>query len=220
MKDKETIRFSWRQYQCLKAAAVLMAVLAAGALFACWTVQRTDREMRANLLEQTRMIAQAINIESIQSLSGTERDLNNPDYTRIKEQLSAVRLGNPQCRFLYLMGRKCDGTVFFFVDSERAGSKDYSPPGQVYDEIMEDYRRVFDTKAEAVVGPATDRWGTWISGLVPISYQQNEPVLAVLGMDIDACTWKRNVATKVVLPVGLVLVMLLCVFAACCCPPR
>ncbi len=198
----------------LKAMALLLVLIAAASLFANWTIQRTDLEMRAALLQQTRAVAQAINIAHIMKLSGTEADLNSEDYIRIKEQISAVRLANPQCRFIYLMGRQVDGSVFFFVDSERPISKDYSPPGQVYKEVSEDYRRVFDTKTEVVVGPNTDRWGTWISGLVPISYTQSDPVLAVMGIDIDANAWKRNLAAKSVLPVGLVIVMLLGVFAA------
>ena len=215
-KKQETMRKSKQFDQHLKEAALLLVLIAAGALFAGWTVQRTDREMRAELLQQTRMVAQAIGVERIQALSGTEADLHSDDYVRIKEQLSAIRLGNPKCRFIYLMGRKYDGTVFFFVDSEQVGSKDYSPPGQVYKEVTEDYRRVFDTKAEDIVGPATDRWGTWISGLVPISCHQSDPVLAVLGLDIDARAWKRNLAARAILPVGLMLVMLFGVFFACC----
>lgn len=153
-----------------------------------WTVARADREMRADLLHQTRLLAQSLNVEPVQALTGTEADMKNPEYLRLKEQLATVRSANPQYRFIYLMGRKfgrpaataeqAGGAVFFFVDSEPAGSKDYSPPGRVYEEVPENYRRVFDTRAEAVEGPVSERRGTWVSTLVPI----NDPQTAIHGL--------------------------------------
>ena len=195
-------------------AALLLALLACGVLFAWWATVRADRNLRASLRQQTRMIAGAVNLERIQSLTGTAADLAAPDYERLKVQLAAVRAADPQCRFLYLLGRQADGTLFFFVDSEPATSKDYSPPGQVYAEAPASYRRVFDTKTAAVAGPDTDRWGTWVTALVPLPHPQTGAVLAVLGMDIDARNWRWQVATQAALPVGLMLVLLLAAAAA------
>ena len=152
----------------MTAVGLILAILPAGVLFAWWITARADCEKRADLLQQTRLVAQAVNIESIQSLSGTPADLDSPQYQLLKEQLSAVRSANPQCRFVYLLGRKADGTLFFFVDSEKAESKDYSPPGQVYSEAPEGCYRVFAGRTEFVEGPYTDRWGKWVSALIPI----------------------------------------------------
>jgi hypothetical protein len=166
--------------------SLLGAILIAGALFAWWMTARADRTMRADLLRETFLVAQALDVESIKTLSGTEADLDSPHYRRLKEQLAAVRSADPQCRFVYLMGRTVDGAVFFFVDSEPADSKDYSPPGQIYEEVSEGYRRVFDTRAATVEGPVSDRWGTWISALVPLTDPATGAVVAAMGMDIDA----------------------------------
>jgi hypothetical protein len=136
-------------------------------------------------------------------------DLDNPNYLYLKKQLIAVRSANAQCRFLYLMGRTIKGKVYFIADSEPADSKDYSLPGQVYEEVSEGYRRVFDTKTEAVEGPVSDRWGTWISALIPLIDPQNGSVVAVLGMDIDARTWKWDRAAQMALPVGLVVLLII-----------
>jgi PAS domain S-box-containing protein len=194
-------------------ALPLFAFLAAVAFFACLVVGGADRKMRADLLQQTRLVAQAVEIKRVLALSATETDLDNPHYLQLKEKLAAVRSANPQCRFVYLMGRRADGTVFFFVDSEPASSKDYSPPGQVYDEVPAGFRRVFDTRTTTVEGPVTDRWGTWVSALVPLIDLQNGAVVAVLAMDIDARDWKWGVAADAALPVGLMLVLLIGVAA-------
>ena len=146
----------------------VVALLLAGGLLTLWTVFRADHAMRAELLQQTQMVAQGLDRERVQDLTGTEADLANPSYLRIKDQLAAVRSSNPLCRFIYLLGRKSDGEIFFFVDSEPTSSKDCSPAGQTYDEVTNECRRAFSSHSGEVEGPYTDRWGTWISGFVPI----------------------------------------------------
>jgi hypothetical protein len=198
-------------------AGAFATALIAGGFLAWWTVARVDRELRANLLQQTRLVAQAVNLDRVQALSGTKADLDSPHYRRLKDQLAAVRSATLQCRFIYLMGRRTDGAVIFFVDSEPVGSKDCSAPGQVYAEVTEGARRVFDVKTSIVEGPATDRWGVWVSALVPLTDPHTGAVVAVLGMDIDARTWNWDVASRAAPPVGLMLVLLIsaaAVFAA------
>lgn len=199
----------------LRLLALLLAILITGTLFTWWTVFQTDRGMRRSLLQQTQLVGQSISIEDhLKALSGTEADLDNLHYLRLKEQLTAVRSSDPLCRFVYLMGRKADGTIFFFVDSEPAGSKDYSPPGQIYEEVSAGFRRVFDTKTAAVVGPIPDRWGVWVTALDPMTDPGTGKLVAVLAMDIDAHVWKWDLAARTVLPAGLMLVLFIGVAAA------
>jgi len=195
-------------------AILLLAIFAAGALFVWWMSAQADREMRAELLRQAHLVAQPVNVQRVMSLLGTEADMDSPGYRRIKEQLAAFRSANSQYRFLYIMGRRSDGAVFFFVDSEPAGSKDYSPPGQVYEEIPEGYRRVFDSRSATVEGPVKDRWGVWVSALVPLTDPRTGAVVAVLGMDIDAHEWKWDVAVRAALPVGLMFLLLIGIASA------
>ncbi|MEA3417231.1 MAG: hypothetical protein U9R02_13980, partial [Thermodesulfobacteriota bacterium] len=193
---------------------LLAAILVAGALCAWWLAARADHQMREDLLDRTRLVAKAVNIERVQALSGTEADLESPDYLRLKEQFAAVRVAEPKCRFVYLTGQKPDGTVYFFADSEPVWSKDESPAGQVYEEVSAEYLRAFETSTELVEGPVEDRWGTWISALVPLTNPQTGELIAILGMDIDATNWKWDVAANAALPVGLVLLIMIGVVAA------
>ena len=187
----------------------LVALLLAGAAALGGLVVRADRNLREEMLGQARLLAGAVNLSHIRALTGTEADQESVDYLRLKEQLAAARSANAKCRFLYLIGRRPEGTVFFFADSEPAGSADESPAGQVYAEIPEGYRRVFDTRRNAVEGPATDRWGTWVTALIPLTDPGTGDLLAVLGMDMDAREWKREVAAQVALPTGLLLMLLI-----------
>ena len=59
------------------------------------------------------------------------------------------------------------------------------------------YIRVFDTRTAATDGPVADRWGTWVSALVPLTDPDTGQPLAVLGMDIDGSRWAWDVAAGV-----------------------
>ena len=190
---------------------LLGTILVAGLICLWWLTERTDREMRADLLATTRLLAEAVNIERVKGLSGTTDDLARPEYQRLKKQLAAVRAANPQYRFVYLMGRTPDGEVFFYVDSEPAGSEDESPAGQVYEEVTPDELRIFDTRSPLATGPFTNRWGTWITAQVPLSDPKTDQLIAVLGVDIDAHNWKWTVAVQAALPTTLAMLALLAI---------
>jgi PAS domain S-box-containing protein len=112
------------------------------------------------------------------------------------------------------MGQRPDSAVFFYVDSESPGSADYSPPGQVYSEASATLLNTFSSGKETTEGPMTDRRGTWVSGLVPITDTTTGKVVAVLGTDIDARDWNIQIikASAPAVIAMLVLVFLLLVF--------
>jgi PAS domain S-box-containing protein len=165
--------------------------------------------MRTQLLTEAGMVAQAVNTARVMTLSGAETDLASADYQRLKEQLTLIRSVNPSCRFIYLMGQRPDKSIYIFVDSEPSESKDYSPPGQTYDEISDGSLRVFTTRQSATVGPETGRWGVWVSALVPLLDPRTRMLIAVLGMDVDARAWNRGIAEHCVAPVSVTALILI-----------
>ncbi|MBN1424070.1 PAS domain S-box protein [Candidatus Fermentibacteria bacterium] len=184
-------------------ALILIIGLALSTAAVFLVTRRADRELRLALVRQARLAAYALSFERLAALTGTDDDLTSPDYLRIKAQLAGMRIADPRCRFLYLMGRRADGSVFFLVDSEPFGSADESPPGQTYDEASPQLHRVFTTMRETVVGPFSDRWGTWISAFVPLARDNGNVV--VFGMDIAASGWRGMVAASAAVPALLAL---------------
>jgi signal transduction histidine kinase len=194
-------------------ALVAAAALAAVSVFAWWTAKRADLQMRGELLQQAMLVAVSIDTEYVATLSGTKADTDAPGFVQVRERLFQARKVNPKCRFLYLLGQKRDGTVFFSLDSEPADSVNYSPPGQAFPEASDLLRSAFATGRGVVEGPESDRWGVWISALVPLRHRDTGKVVAVLGMDMDARTWEWDVAGRCALPVGLAsFVLLLAIF--------
>jgi len=187
----------------------IMIIFAIGMISTSLLWNSNASTMAEDALEQARIVARSIDSRRLATLNGEELDLGSPDYLRIKEQLTRIRLSHRTCRFLYLMGRRHDGTVFFHLDSQPEYSEDYAPPGLIYDEVSPEYLAVFDTGVESTVGPIKDRWGTLITSLVPIYGHDNERMIAVLGMDIDAKDWNRKLISQCIRPIAMTLLIIL-----------
>jgi PAS domain S-box-containing protein len=192
----------------------IIVILASGMVLTLWTVQREENLLRADLLTKTRLVQGGISTGHVKALTGTEADLVSPDYQALKGQMIQVQSTDPLIRFMYILGQRPDGTIFFFIDSEPPESGDYSPPGQVYPEASALLLNAFTSGNETTEGPVSDRWGTWVSGLVPIRDSRTGKVIAVLGTDIDARDWNIQViiASAPAVIAMLLLLLLLLIF--------
>jgi len=190
---------------------VTLVLLIAGLAVTTVSGRRADHEARRNLLLRTAGAAAALDPSLLVNLTGTPTDEGKPFFAAIRDRLAAIRSANPDARFVYLLGMR-DGKVVFLADGEPRDSKDYSPPGQVYDAATNGLWSAFSTGASFVEGPLSDAWGTWVSGLVPIRDPATGRVLAVLGMDIDARDWPKQItpyrlSTLVLVVVSVVLAL-------------
>ncbi|TVQ40872.1 MAG: EAL domain-containing protein [Wenzhouxiangella sp.] len=189
--------------------AWLSIILLTGAVAMGWKAWEIDRQMRADLLTEAEHLVETLNPQRLVALSGTEADANLPEYQRLKTQFQAVRQAFPSYRFIYLMVRREDQTVIIQLDSEPPGSEDESLPGEVYDEITPEDLQVFDPGIGVTVGPTEDRWGVWISALVPVPMPLDYPGQMALGIDIDARDWRRQIFVRAALPIALAMLALL-----------
>ena len=184
---------------------LLLTFLLFGFLSIYITTKRANNNLRNEILDHALIVASAINDRQIKSLKGTSEDLQTVDYIYLKKQLASIRKATPNCRFLYLLGRKETGEVFFFADSEQIGSKDESPAGEIYSEVTSQELLIFSTGKGITLGPTTDRWGTWVSAEVPIYDSQSKKVIAILGMDFDAKNWNWYIMTRAAFPAGILI---------------
>ncbi|MFC2101965.1 ATP-binding protein [Bacteroidota bacterium] len=188
---------------------LLVITLVAGTLLTGWSVVREDGQMKDQLLMEGQIVANAINWRFVEKLNGNSSDIESPEYQRLKEQLTRICSAHPIARFVYLMGEKNNGSVFFFVDSEPDDSEDYSPPGEIYTEASRILKQVFITGVPTTEGPLPDHWGTWVSCLIPLQEPESDEVLAILGMDISAKQWNLQLFQTAVIPGGITLLLLL-----------
>ena len=164
--------------------ALMLIVGAMGIAYAVYLGLSVHNMGKESLLARTSTISQFITAKDIALLHGSEEDLHNPAYMRLKDKLISIRSVNPDIRFVYLAGMK-EEKVFFYVDSENVDSSDYSPPGQQYGEASDLTKNLFQEKVNGFE-IAGDRWGMWASALVPIVDSESGKIVALLGMDVPA----------------------------------
>ncbi|PKL13830.1 MAG: histidine kinase, partial [Spirochaetae bacterium HGW-Spirochaetae-8] len=198
----------WTSYR-IRIAILLSLIGIFGILSIYLVVNFTDNRLREEVLVSTQKLSQTISSEAIETLAGNEADLQSNNYQILKQQLKSIQESNPNSRFVYLMRLKPDGSVVFLVDAESPESEDYSPPGETYDEASSRLKSIFTRGIAFVEGPETDRWGTWISPLVPIQDTEDGQIVAILGMDVSADDWRWQILSNSIIPIGLIITIMI-----------
>lgn len=179
-----------------------LLIVLAGVAASLYTFHLIDRSGREEILRRATTLAVAVPRAELSQLSGSPADEAAPAYAALKSFFAQVREADGEARFLYLMGRDADGGLFFYVDSEPAGSADESPPGQAYDEATPAMRALFSDAVPRTEGPDRDRWGLWISGYAPVQDAEGRTV-AMLGIDLPAERYLRDALAYALLPLLL-----------------
>ena len=153
-----------------------------------WISANNDTLKQA--MDIARTAEASLSKEALGALDVSEKDVTKPEYRILKNSLVKIIEINSEFAFAYIYTQK-QGKIYFIADSEPADSPDYSPPGQEYPEADEETILPFDSGEALVTKPATDRWGTWISMLVPMKDSLSGETIAVFGMDYPAELWSR-----------------------------
>jgi len=187
-------------------ALTIATIIFLGTLGSWFAVRYAEGEKRDNMLQEAQLLAQTLNIDYLKMLTGKDADTSVAEYRILKEQFNIYQRNNNKCRNLYLMGRKSDGKVFFFLDSDE---KTPAIPGEVYNDASVKLLNIFKNQISITEGPLPDKWGTWVSALVPVIDPLTGKTLVVIGIDIDAYSWKRDVYKAAIEPLLLTLSILI-----------
>jgi len=180
--------------------ALAALILGIGALLTWVEARSARKDIEDTMLAQALMLGAIFDVDKIAGLTGTSADLTDSNYQYLRNQLIRIRNANSRYRYLYFFGRREGAAPFFFMGTAAENSADYSPPGQVYFEESPTLNRVFADRVPAVSPPFTDRWGTWVSALVPILDPASGRLLAVFGMDVDAGQWQNEIRRQALMP--------------------
>ncbi len=131
----------------------------------------------------------------IVSLKADISDIEREEYKEIKSSLMRLVKIENEVRFAYIYAERNE-KIYFLADSEPTDSIDYSPPGQEFWEADEVILQPFKSGQTVVTEPVTDRWGTWVSVLVPMRSMETGDVVAVFGMDYSAGSWNDYAAER------------------------
>ena len=206
------MRFIFRRKKFLPSFIIVVStVIILG--FSIFIIKSEERKMRSDIIDQTSLVVNAIDINSLKNLTGTTADLATPEYQQIKQLLSSMQKLETDYQLIYLLGQEKDGSIFAFVDSEPINSPDYSPPSS-YSEMTDEERDLFLSKEGIVFTHSDDEWGSRISAIVPRIDPATGEVLAFTGVDIAADVWYWDLAARCALPIGLSTIILILFIAA------
>jgi len=192
----------------LKKGFTLSFVVALTVLFSCSVGYLIEKDMRYELLQQTQIAANAIDINSVKNLTGTSADLTSPDYLRLKQQFANIKKANKNLYFVYLMGVNKEGEVFFYVDDRPDGHSEGSAPGSSYSEAPKEFIEVMQSGVAVVEGPSKDSWGSFASGCAPIIDARTGKVIAIFAIDFVTESWYLTIISWAAIPVGLIVALM------------
>ena len=190
----------------------LIGLTVLSAVFLCQSWITSVNAVKKHALSTSNAAAISLSKDNIKLLQAVPADENTAAYKAIKANLIGLAKSNNEIRFVYLYTQR-DGKIYFMADSEPTNSKDYSPPGQLFGEAAKVDFMPFKDGNTRITSSVTDRWGNWISVLVPIKDSQTNAVIAVLGIDYPVHTWYSPAVIDVLQTAAIVLAAYLLIIA-------
>jgi len=151
----------------------------------------------------------------LRQLAGTKDDAATPAYAAVKARLMQLQQVEPAVHYVYLFRfLPQEKKVIFLGDSTPAGADDESLPGESYDNYQDPakapaLRAILADGQPATEGPEADEFGNWVTGyaLIGSLSSTGEPV-DILGMDMDAANWSRDLSVAALTAAGYVWTLL------------
>lgn len=189
-------------------SAIIIVCIAIGAGYIYYTRENFIRHVETEAIGLAKSAEAFLPTEEVRALAANASDVEKPEYAMIKNSLEKFKESHADIRFAYLLTQK-NGKIYFMVDSEAPDSAEYSPPGQEYYEATAMDRQPFLDGKSILTEPAKDRWGTWVSALVPVKDLHSEEIIALLGVDYPADEWNAQITAEILRAVVIVLSILL-----------
>lgn len=153
-----------------------------GFLFAKIATTRLKSALQVKALT----LASFINPNDLLTLSGDLSDINNPKYKELKSRLIEAHSYDGEIRFIYVLGKKPDGQLFYYADSKSPVSGNYSIPGRFYIKSNPNEDTLFDQGVNYVQGPYEDASGEWVTAHAPVYNPKNGLAFARVSIDMPA----------------------------------
>lgn len=187
----DTQRNPFKNIELKKIILPTIIFLIISAVFINYAWNKSVKTKEDNAIKFAQTFEAGIHKSLIHELTGDSSDLNKTAYKEIKNSLIRLVKYNDEIRFAYIFIEK-DNKIYILADSEVDGSKDYSPPGQEYTEADIEIFEVFNTGQTKIINPVNDRWGSWVSVLVPMKSIDTGEIVAVFGIDYPVENWNNQ----------------------------
>lgn len=182
-------------------------------VFGLYHIRRVIQSGNEEYGEITRVAQTAavmMHFDDLLKLSALPQDTLLPEYYVLKKMLLQIKGLNKSARFAYIYTMR-NGKVLFMVDSEPHTSADCSPPGQVFTEATQLDKDLMKDGSKQTIEFSEDRWGNWVSILLPLKDPNTQKTIAVFGMDFDAKVWRSIRWKDLALAIMIVILSLIAI---------
>ena len=177
----------------LALATAVIFLAGSGAGF--WRYLQTRDAMLAKLIITAKRSAVAFEPAELKALTGTADDMKTSAYNAIKERLIRLCAVQPDVRLVYIFRQiPTTGRIIFLADSEPAGSKEMSLPGDGYPEAAKSpgLQSIIANGQPATEGPLRDQFGTRVTAYALIGHPGPGEPREIFGLDAAADSWHRT----------------------------
>jgi PAS domain S-box-containing protein len=199
---REGIVFGRWRFAVLMAAALILL----GALTTAWRIRGVDAEIREHLLLQATEIAGTLDPVLVRQLSFTATDRGTYPFETLRQQFTAYGRCICPCS-IYTMALR-DGKIVFGPENLAEDDPLASPPGTVFLQPNAAVFSCMEKGGAVVIGPATDEYGTFVSGLAPVVDPVTGKTLMLVGIDLRVETWRGRLNAVALAPLGWALALM------------
>lgn len=183
----------------------LVIVIFGGGLIAWFIGYNFEKKLMIDLETQAIICASAIDQEKFSYHLKDIQNIKNPAYVSLHRQLELINQANRNIRWCYTVYKK-DNKLFFGVESLPSNSPEYVLPGNEYSDAPEKFLDIFIFGMPTSIGPYTDSYGTFITGIAPIKDTSGN-IIGALAMDIEADEWQNLIFHQYLLPIIITILL-------------
>jgi|GEM_PF-3411353 len=192
-------------------------ILSIGISFSNHAAENVAKELKGNLHSRTTLLASAINHKQIVNFNGDISDFSSEVYMNYRRFFFSACNSQKDIRYIYMMGYRNDD-IFFYIDSEPDKPFKEKPPlaspGEIYNDYPVGLKSVFlDGLNDYTVGPYTDKWGTFVSVMLPVVIPETKKVACVIGMDVSAEDWNQKINSIKIMVLSLTITLIIALWA-------
>jgi PAS domain-containing protein len=165
-----------------------------------------------DVLQIARSIEATLPKGDLETLMAKPIDPDNPQWHGIKNILKSIVKVNQKARFAYIYTEQ-NGKTIILANSRPENSKESAPPGEEFLKANKSYHQAVNGGNEFISDLVTDKWGRWISVIIPIKDETTGGIIATFGMDFNASTWNNRIIYEMAESSVLILLLLSALYA-------
>lgn len=176
---------------------ILLALLV-GLVLSGLSVYIVHDQYISSLTRRVESMNALLDVKSVENIKHL-RDQHGQSKALLRQQFQQARSVNDDARYVYLLAVTDTNNLYYLVDSDPTTGEGALYRGRSATRASEELKAAYFTGQSFSEGPRRDQYGSWLTVTTPVHDRRGE-VLAMLGMDIPAEIYYRNIALAAAIP--------------------